>query len=363
MKKIILISCGSKKLDKRAKAKDMYTSPLFKHSLDYAEKLKPDNIFILSAFYGLLDLETEIYPYDVTIANISKENQLKKPHLKVLDKREKTEWGIEIIEKLEKITDIKNDLFIVLAGKEYVEPIKPYLTNIEQPLEGVGLFDRIAHLKKGTKHNKVDELHRLFNEKRRYKFPFEQYEEEIPKNGIYILFENGEKYKEYDRVVRIGSHTGENQLVPRLRQHFLIENKNRSIFRKNIGRCILKKEGSPYVDIWELDTTSRIDKETNFWKLDVDFEKEIEKRISEFIQKNFSFCVIEINGKKQRLDFEKKLISTFGSSKQLIPSENWLGYYSPKEKIIDSGLWQVNNLSGSEFTESEFNWLIKILNK
>jgi hypothetical protein len=121
--------------------------------------------------------------------------------------------------------------------------------------------------------SKVEELHIIFNQKTRFKFPYKQQENLIPKNGVYILFEKGEKYKNYDRVVRIGSHTGENQLIPRLRQHFLLENKNRSIFRKNIGRCILKKDNSSYINNWELDTTSRIDKEKNLMKLDISFEK------------------------------------------------------------------------------------------
>jgi len=203
--------------------------------------------------------------------------------------------------------------------------------------------------------SKVNELHIIFNQKKRFSFPYNQQESLIPKNGIYILFEKGEKYKEYDRVVRIGSHTGENQLIPRLRQHFLMENKNRSIFRKNIGRCILKKNNDSYINNWELDTTSRIDKEKNLWKLDLNFEKQIENQISEIIQKNFTFCVIEINDKKRRLDFEKKLISTFGNSNELIPSKDWLGYESPKEKIFKSGLWQVNNLKGKTFTEEEYN--------
>jgi len=52
MKKIVLISCASKKLEVKAKAADLYTSALFKLNLKYARKLKPDGIFILSAKYG-----------------------------------------------------------------------------------------------------------------------------------------------------------------------------------------------------------------------------------------------------------------------------------------------------------------------
>jgi len=74
--------------------------------------------------------------------------------------------------------------------------------------------------------NIVLELHQLFNRQKRFTFPFEQIKKEIPKNGIYIIFENGEKYKDFDRIVRVGTHTGINQLRPRLNQHFVKENKN-----------------------------------------------------------------------------------------------------------------------------------------
>jgi hypothetical protein len=58
------------------------------------------------------------------------------------------------------------------------------------------------------------------------------------------------------RIVRIGTHTGANQLCSRLKQHFLNEMKDRSIFRKNIGRCLLKQANDPFLEFWELDLTS-----------------------------------------------------------------------------------------------------------
>ena len=51
----------------------MYQSPLFKYSLKHARKLNPDNIYILSAHYHLLDLETEIETYDVTLGYVKLE--------------------------------------------------------------------------------------------------------------------------------------------------------------------------------------------------------------------------------------------------------------------------------------------------
>ena len=62
MKKIVLISCASKKAPFKAKAEALYVSPLFVLNLRYAKSLKPDSIFILSAKYGLLDLDKEIEP-------------------------------------------------------------------------------------------------------------------------------------------------------------------------------------------------------------------------------------------------------------------------------------------------------------
>jgi hypothetical protein len=71
MKKIVLIACASKKAPGKAKAEALYISPLFVSNLRYAKRLKPDSIFILSAKYGLVELEREIEPYDVTLNDMS----------------------------------------------------------------------------------------------------------------------------------------------------------------------------------------------------------------------------------------------------------------------------------------------------
>ena len=205
--------------------------------------------------------------------------------------------------------------------------------------------------------NIVLELHQLFNEQKRYTFPFLEFINEIPKNGIYLIFERGEIYNGLDRIVRVGTHTGMNQLRARLNQHFLNENKNRSIFRKNIGRCFLNKENDPYLNLWELDITSRVEKEKNLRFLDLDFEKQMEKRISSYVQSNLSFCVLQIDVKEERLVWERKIVSTLAKAFDIKISENWLGNYSPKEKIKTCGLWQVNELNKDILTESELGEL------
>jgi hypothetical protein len=67
MKRVVLIPCVSEKLPHAALAKDLYVSSLFKFCLRYAQTLKPDAIFILSAKYGLVSLDQPLEPYNDTL--------------------------------------------------------------------------------------------------------------------------------------------------------------------------------------------------------------------------------------------------------------------------------------------------------
>lgn len=195
------------------------------------------------------------------------------------------------------------------------------------------------------------ELHKMFNGMKRHRFPFES--DKIPKNGIYVLFENGEKAHEKDRIVRIGSHTGDDQLRSRLKQHFLNENKDRSIFRKNIGRCLLNARDDDYLELWNKDLTSRKNRERFGPLINKEFQAKMEKEISQIIQNNFSFVVFEVKEKPERMFYESRLISEVSNCSVCKPSQNWLGNHSPKKKIRESGLWQVQQLYKAGFTEDE----------
>lgn len=206
--------------------------------------------------------------------------------------------------------------------------------------------------------NICNELHQILNKLPRYYFPFQK--DKIFKNGIYILFEKGEFAHSCDRIVRVGTHRGDNNLFNRLKEHFINENKDRSIFRKNIGRALLNKSKDPYLPIWEIDFQERKNKEIHFDKLDLNKQKNIEKSVSKYIQENLSFVIIEIPNKADRLYFESKLISTISLCNECYASLNWLGNYSPKDKIVKSSLWLVNELYKEPFTEQEF---ITFINK
>ncbi len=204
-------------------------------------------------------------------------------------------------------------------------------------------------------------LHKLFNGLPRYSYPFQHYLQKLPKNGIYIKFQKGELYDNFDRIVRVGTDRGENQLQSRLLQHFLAENQRRSIFRKNIGRCFLNQSNDEYLKYWDLDFTSKADKVLNSKFVDLAYELRIEKQISSYIQENFTFCVFELNTKSERLFWETKIIATLGKDSLIKSSSKWLGNYSPKARIKDSGLWQIQGLEGESLTSEEFNELDSIV--
>ena len=202
-------------------------------------------------------------------------------------------------------------------------------------------------------------LHHLFNGLVRHSFPFE--EKNIPSDGIYILFEKGEHAHNCDRIVRVGTHTGQGNLKQRLEEHFHAENKDRSIFRKNIGRAFLNKRNDPFLDKWEMDLTTAQERQRNFGKIDFHRLSLIEREVSRIICKMFTFCVLPLDNKQHRLDLEERIIATVNYCHDCCPSGHWLGKYSPKVQIRDSGLWLVQGLNGREIRAEDLAFLEQIL--
>jgi hypothetical protein len=121
--KVALVSCGKTKLPRLSKARDLYQGDLFRKSLKYAQKLDADKIFILSAKYGLLDLDAEIEPYDQSLIGA-----------RVAELRE---WSARVLESLAARTDLERDHFVVLAGIPYRRFLLPHLSSFDVPLEGL----------------------------------------------------------------------------------------------------------------------------------------------------------------------------------------------------------------------------------
>ena len=134
MKKIILVSCVKSKLNQRAKATDLYISTLFTYNMRYAKSLQPDAIYILSARYGLLEVDQEIDPYEKT--------------LNKMGELEKKIWADQVLIDLKQRANLKTDLFIFLAGNNYRKYLLPAMTNTQIPFEGLAFGQQLSELKR-----------------------------------------------------------------------------------------------------------------------------------------------------------------------------------------------------------------------
>lgn len=125
MGKNVFLSCVSEKADHKCKAEELYLSPLFQKSLAYARTLNPDNIYILSAKYFVVDLDEEIAPYDVT--------------LKDMNADQKREWVDNVLKKCEEKGINRDDETIFLAGHAYLDYLLEYFSNYTIPYQDAGL--------------------------------------------------------------------------------------------------------------------------------------------------------------------------------------------------------------------------------
>ena len=132
VKKIVLISCVSKKLPNRAPARDLYVSPLFRLNLKYAQILRPDAIFIVSALYGLLDLDTVVEPYNLTLNTMSSHDV--------------QDWAKRVLKQLRERADLEHDHFVFLAGHKYRTFLVPGLHSFDIPMEGLTIGRQLHYL-------------------------------------------------------------------------------------------------------------------------------------------------------------------------------------------------------------------------
>lgn len=177
--------------------------------------------------------------------------------------------------------------------------------------------------------------------------------ETLPQNGLYFLFENGESGHGGARIVRVGTHTGQNNLIKRIREHLFAANKGRSVFRKHIGRCLLSKTKDPFLHQWEIDLTTKKAKEKYGLQIDKDILRKTEEAVTKFMNENFSFVIHKIEEKVQRLDAEKHLLSTIAQCTECSPSQKWLGLHHPNPIIRESGLWNIQGINEASASKTD----------
>ena len=210
MKKIALISCDNKKKTGFNFVKDIdKESQLFKLSMNYGKSIA-DETFILTTRYGLIKEKDYTTLYNETSEFKSEmENKL---------------WALEILEQLNNFTNIHEDEYVILANQNYYKNYVKFLNKVELPLKNMSVDDKISYLKKELNDNEEDKksygekFHILFNSMKRYNF---NNFDDIPfTNGIYVVLDKKEKYKNMDRIVRIGTHDDDNKLIIRIKNNY-----------------------------------------------------------------------------------------------------------------------------------------------
>lgn len=194
-------------------------------------------------------------------------------------------------------------------------------------------------------------LHRLLQQLPRYK------KEDISKisfeDGVYFFFEEGEVYHGVDRIVKVGTHIADGKMRQRLRDHYK-PNQEGSVFRKVIGKAMLRYDQYKFEELLDLELSKgklaggikRYEKEKN-----------LERRITNYLNNKFSFACVKVVEKEQRLRFEEGLVALLHRTEDFKPSSEWFGQYSPNEEIRASGLWLREGLCNESLTKEELQRL------
>jgi len=285
--KVALLSCTSSKKEYPCTAAEMYSpSPRFALAYQYAKQVA-DVVYVLSAKHGLLSENEVIEPYNETLNDKSK--------------AERRIWANHVLKSLEKKYSLETDEFIIIVGRVYNEFLISSMKLHTLPLEGKSMGMWIPKLRELIDKSNNEEvtqsssllIHRWMTKLPRYEWDIINL---IPfKNGIYIMFETGEKLYGMDRIVRIGTHRADGRLKERLRDHFLKENKDGSILRKNIGLSLLHHDCDSFEDIWALDWSKPSIKNQFAHGEQFNRKKSVEGMVSSYLRNNISFTCIQVS--------------------------------------------------------------------
>tara|TARA_R110002096_G_scaffold383943_1_gene577902 strand:+ start:134 stop:1192 length:1059 start_codon:yes stop_codon:yes gene_type:complete len=345
MAKYIFVSCGKSKQGYSCHASEMYTGALFKKSLEYAASLNPNEIFILSAKYGLLELTTVIEPYEKTLNKMS-----------VSDCHS---WAEKVLNTLREKVNFNDDEFVFLAGKKYQENLIPQMKNVLLPLDGLTFGRQLQWLSNQQRSTNLCEKSacQCIHDHVTQLPPMDKSALDACSisNGLYFIYEKHERSHGRDRIVRIGTHTGDGNLIKRIFEHTFTPNKDRSIFRKHIGRCILAKRNDPFLKQWELDLTSKVAREDSENNIDLKMLANVESEVTDNVNTNLSFRIFEVKDKWHRLSAEAALLSTIAACSDCGASKHWLGNSHPRKNIGQAGLWNVQGLNGESLSVDEVN--------
>ena len=104
-----------------------------KKSFEYAKKLNPRKIYILSAKYKLLELDDIISPYELTLNTMNKEQQKK--------------WAYDVYLQLKNKKQNFEEEAIFLCGDNYRKYLSQLFKNAKTPLQGLSFGNQLKFYK------------------------------------------------------------------------------------------------------------------------------------------------------------------------------------------------------------------------
>ncbi len=344
-----LVACTKSKAKEKAKAKDLYISPSFKAARTISER-NGDFWFIVSAKHGLLDIDAGIDPYDCSLASLPQSDRGK--------------WASGIASNLES-TSKPLGRFVFLGDQTYSEALAPEMSkrglNFVAPfagrtrefadywLQAVSCHtSRVAH---------VERFYKLLEELRdglggARKMADCSGTMNWPRRGVYLLFENSERRilrPDVPRVTRIGTHgvsAGSNSsLWQRLRAHKGGAGKTgrhrSSILRQHVGDAVMaKSNGKITCPTWgSAQCPSSLP----------DSEMDLERLVSDYVGEMDVLWLSVLDAPSSCSDrafIERNAISLL--TERMYPldtaSKDWLGNWSPNQKIVESCMWNVDHV-------------------
>ena len=132
-----LVACSRSKLSWSAPARNLYVSPLFRAARAYSERhYGPRRWLILSALHGLVDPETVLAPYDLSLRQLSA--------------REREAWGNRVAVELADRFPAGTVLWFH-AGALYRDAIASVVPHqVRSPLAGLAIGQRLAWYRRHT---------------------------------------------------------------------------------------------------------------------------------------------------------------------------------------------------------------------
>lgn len=142
---IVLVGCGKIKRGGVCEAKYMYTGSLFRDHFELAKAMPARKVAIVSAMYGVVDLDEVIEPYDLTVGDMSIE--------------ERSAWERKIVAQVHALTADDRELVVLLAGEAYASWVPACARRVRCPLTGFTLGERRAVIRawlKGTREAEAE---------------------------------------------------------------------------------------------------------------------------------------------------------------------------------------------------------------